>query len=310
MDQATLTKEIQRIKEQKGITILAHYYTAPEVQDVADYIGDSLGLAQTAEQSESDTILFCGANYMAETAAILAPNKQIIVPNITIGCTVANSMSAQYVKEWKKSNPEGLVVSYVNSSTEVKAESHICCTSANALKIFLHIPEDRKVLFGPNKNLSNYVKEITGREFDTWDGECTIFKDFVYDRVSALMDQYPDAHFLIHPESSCSSHPQIVYDHRVNILSTSGMVKIVGELPDTQFVILAESGILHQLKAIYPDKEFIPVSSKFQCNTMRKITLQQIYDSLTGAEKKIEIAKEIRERAYPALEKMLYLSVL
>ncbi|MFA5713649.1 MAG: quinolinate synthase NadA, partial [Bacteroidales bacterium] len=174
MGDASLVKKILRLKREKGVTVLAHYYTAPVVQDVADFIGDSLGLAQMAEKSDSKKILFCGARYMAETAAILAPEKEILMADSSVGCTVAQSMSPNNIKEWRELNPDGIVISYVNSSSEIKAASHICCTSSNALKIFSYIPEDKKILFGPNKNLANYVKEITNREFDTWKGECTI----------------------------------------------------------------------------------------------------------------------------------------
>lgn len=305
-----ILKEIERLRKEKDVIILAHYYTNPEIQDIADYIGDSLGLSQMAAKTESSTILFCGVRFMAETASIISPGKKVLIPDITAGCSLADSIASKNIQDWKNKNPNGLVVSYVNTTAEVKALTDICCTSANAAKVITSIPENIKVLFGPDKNLATYIKTITGRDIDIWDGDCCVHEDFTTAKVEDLIRRHPDAEILIHPESNCSHHPSILERDNAYILSTSGMVKRAGESPAGKFIIVTEPGVLHQLNLMHPGKTFIPVDINNKCYQMRKVTLEKVLWSLQNDEFLVEIPETIRAKAYPSIERMLQINSL
>ena len=305
MNKKEIVKEINKLRKEKNVIILAHYYVAPEIQDIADYIGDSLGLSQMAASTDAQTILFCGVKFMAETASIISPSKTVLIPDITAGCSLAESIEPNNIIEWKKKNPDGVVVSYVNTTAEVKAQTDICCTSANAAQVIMSIPDHKKILFGPDRNLGNYIKLITERDIDIWDGDCVVHNDFTTQDVEKLIEKYPEADLLIHPESKCSHDPSIYKRENAFVLSTSGMIKKAGNSNAKSFIIVTEPGVIHQMKLMYPDKTFIPVDSEKKCVQMRKVTLEKVLWSLQNNSYEVKVPKEIRVKASPCIQKML-----
>jgi quinolinate synthase len=308
MDNKEIVREIARLKKEKNAVILSHYYVNPEVQDIADYIGDSFGLSQMAAQTDASMILFCGVRFMAETASIISPDKTVLLPDLTAGCSLAESVTPDDIIKWKKNNPDGIVVSYVNTTAEVKAHTDICCTSANAAHVINSIPNNKKILFGPDRNLAQFVKVATGREFDIWNGDCCVHEDFTTSMVLKAKEQNPDAELLIHPESSCSHDPVIYSRPDTFILSTSGMIRRAGESKSERFIIVTEPGVIHQMKLMYPDKQFIAADSLNKCFQMRKVTLQKVLKSLQQEIYKVEVPADIREKAAPSIKKMLLIN--
>lgn len=300
-----MTEEISRLKREKGAVILAHYYVEPEVQDIADYIGDSLGLSQMAAETDAKVIVFCGVKFMAETASIISPGKRVLLPDHTAGCSLADSITANDILEWKRKNPGGVVVTYVNSTAEVKAVTDICCTSANALQVIESIPEGTKILFGPDKNLAAYAKVVSGRDIDIWDGDCCVHEYFTTDVVEELINKYPAAEVLIHPESACSHDPSIFMRPNVFILSTTGMVRRATESPAKQFIVVTEPGVIHQMKRLNPGKEFIPGDQYNRCYQMRKITLEKVLRALNDDSYEIKVDERIQKLALPSIQRML-----
>lgn len=305
IDKSERVKEIKRLKKEKSVTILAHYYVDPEVQNIADYIGDSLGLSQMAATTDAQTILFCGVKFMAETASIISPLKKVLIPDITAGCSLAESINPNDIIEWRKQNPDGVVVSYVNTTAEVKAHTDICCTSANAAQVIMSIPNHKKILFGPDRNLANYIKLVTEREMDIWDGDCVVHEDFSTQLVEKLIEKHPEADLLIHPESKCSHDPVIYRRANSYVLSTSGMLKRAGTSKANSFIVVTEPGVIYQMELMYPNKTFIAVDSANKCVQMRKITLEKVLWSLENDKYQVQVPKEIRAKAYPSIEKML-----
>ncbi len=310
MEKQEAIQEINRLRKEKNAIILAHYYVEPQIQDIADYIGDSLGLSQMAASTDADIILFCGVKFMAETASIISPGKKVLLPDITAGCSLAESIGPKDIIAWREQNPEGVVVSYVNTTAEVKAHTDICCTSANALKIITSISENVKILFGPDKNLATYIKVITGRDIDIWQGDCCVHEDFTTEKIARLIESNPQAELLIHPESNCSHDPYILDNDNAYILSTSGMIKRAGVSSANTFIVVTEPGVLHQMNMMYPNKKFIPADPGNKCYQMRKVTLDKVLWSLKNEEYLITIPEKIRARAYPSIEKMLYINSL
>lgn len=300
-----IVKEINRLKKEKNAVILAHFYVRQEVQDIADYIGDSLGLSNAASKTEADIILFCGVNFMAETASIISPNKKVLVPDNTAGCSLAESIEASDLFEWKNKNPEGVIVSYVNTTAEIKAYSDICCTSSNALKVVMSIPEDKKILFVPDKNLGNYIRLKTGRDLEIWEGDCCVHNRFDTRMVLEKSLEYPDADILIHPESKCSNDPAIHNLPQAYFYSTSGMIKHVNSSPKSQFIIVTEEGVIHEMKKHNPHKEFIPISTQAPCRQMKKVTLEKVLHTLQTEEFEIKVQAELREKAWLPIKRML-----
>ncbi|MFA5713923.1 MAG: quinolinate synthase NadA [Bacteroidales bacterium] len=308
MTKREIIDRIDKLKKERGIEIFSHFYIEPEVQDIADYIGDSLELSKMAATTNAHTILFCGVRFMAETASIISPTKKILIPDITAGCSLADSVSPQDIIKWKEENPTGVVVSYVNTTAEVKAHTHICCTSSNAAQVIMSIPKEKKILFGPDKNLAAYIKLATGREMDIWQGECIVHRHFTVKAVEGKMELYPKAPVLIHPESSCSHHPSIVNSSRTHILSTSGMIRKAGELEADTFIVVTEPGVIYQMELLYPNKKFIAVDSNNLCRDMRKVTLEKVLYSLEKEQYVVKVPEEIREKAYPSIARMLPIS--
>lgn len=305
--QEEIIRRIRQIKQEKNAVILAHYYTRPEVQDVADYLGDSLGLSQEAGKTSADIIVFCGVHFMAETASIISPQKKVLIPVPDAGCSLAEGVNGKDLATWKQRNPDGLVVSYVNTTAEVKAHTDYCCTSSNALKVVRNLPEGKKVLFGPDRNLGKYIQRVTGRDMEVWNACCCVHQPVDADMVLQALDRYPEADVLIHPEASCSHDERVLNHLRTFMYSTAGILKHAKESPKKQFVIATELGTLHQLRKDNPEKEFIPVHPGLICTEMKKITLENLLEALEKERYEVRVPQEVREQAIIPIQRMISL---
>lgn len=314
MDKKHLIEEINRLKKENNAIILAHYYTLPEVQDIADFIGDSLALAQKAAGTDADMILFAGVNFMAETAKILSPEKIVLSPDIEAGCSLADSCDAIAFAEFIKRHPDHTVISYVNTSVEVKALTDIVCTSSNAVKIVNSVPGDKGIIFGPDRNLGRYVVEQTGRKnILVWDGACHVHEEFSASGILQLKSVYPKAKVLTHPE--CKSEIIAMSDF---VGSTAAILSYAKESDSEEFIIVTESGILHKLVQECPDKKFYPAPKHIEgdgrnchcneCPFMKLVSLEKIYKSLKNKTTQIHIDEEIRAKAELSIRRMLELS--
>lgn len=305
--QEEIIHRIRQIKQEKNAVILAHYYTRPEVQDVADYLGDSLGLSQEAGKTSADIIVFCGVHFMAETASIISPQKKVLIPVPDAGCSLAEGVNGTDLATWKQRNPDGLVVSYVNTTAEVKAHTDYCCTSSNALKVVRNLPEGKKVLFGPDRNLGKYIQRVTGRDMEVWNACCCVHQPVDADMVLQALDRYPEADVLIHPEASCSHDERVLNHPRTFMYSTAGILKHAKESPKKQFVIATELGTLYQLRKDNPEKEFIPVHPGLICTEMKKITLENLLEALEKERYEVRVPQAVREQAIIPIQRMISL---
>jgi quinolinate synthase len=295
-----LLDNIERLKQQHNAIILAHNYQPGEIQDIADFSGDSLGLSIKAAQTEADVIVFCGVQFMAETAAILSPQKTVLLPDKSAGCPMADMITAEQLRKLKQEHPDALVVCYVNSTAEVKAESDYCCTSANAVELVNSLPKDRQILFVPDQHLGKFVADRTGRDIVLWPGYCRSHIMITEDDIKTAKTKYPDAIVMAHPE--CSEPVKELSDE---LLSTGQMLKFAAESTAKQFIIATETGIIHTLKKQNPEAEFIPASNRAVCPNMKKITLEKIIWALEDMQYKISVPEPIREKAKIALDKMV-----
>ena len=305
-----LVKEIQRLKKEKNAVILAHYYQVPEIQDIADYVGDSLGLSQKAAETDADMIVFAGVHFMAETAKILSPEKTVVLPDLNAGCSLADSCPPDAFEKFTKAHPNHVVITYVNCSAEVKALSDIVCTSSNALKIVNSIPKETPIIFAPDRNLGQYIINETGRDMLLWDGSCIVHEAFSMDKLIELHKKHPDYKIIAHPESE--TH---ILDTATYIGSTSGMINYVKAHQDQKFIVATEAGILHKMKQEMPNTELIPAPAKedntcacSECHFMKMNTLQKLYDCMLNESPQIEVNPAIIERALLPIERMLELS--
>ena len=305
MTLSEIIERIEQLKAEKNAIVLAHYYTRPEVQDVADYLGDSLGLARQAGQTDADIIVFCGVHFMAETASIISPDKKVLEPARHAGCSLADSVTGDDLRAWKERNPEGLVVSYVNTSAEVKAWSDYCCTSSNALKVVESLPKDRTILFVPDKHLGAYIQEVTGRMMELWDGACVVHAPITAETVLRKLEEFPEADALIHPEAACSRDPRILRHPRAYLYSTAGIIRHAKESERRQFIVATELETIHELRKQNPDKEFIPIRPDTFCDQMKKVTLTDILAALEGEQYEVRVPEEIRRRAIVPIQRML-----
>lgn len=310
MSNQDMIKEILFKKKEKNAVILAHNYQLPEIQDIADFVGDSLGLAQQAAETDADVIIFCGVHFMAETASITSPNKKVLIPDLEAGCSLAEGITGDQLREWKQENPGAVVVSYVNTTAEVKAETDYCCTSSNAIKVINVIPEDKEILFLPDKFLGNYIKTMTGRDIKIWDGACHVHEKIGEINFDQTHQKHPDAEFLIHPECGCSTSCMLKStmqeDYKnVSIYSTQGMINHVKTSEATEFVIATEVGILHRLKKVRPDSRFYPISEESVCEYMKMITLDKLYESIKYDQFEVKVPEELAERARLPIKRML-----
>ena len=311
----TLKEKIMQLKKEKDVVILAHNYQIPEVQDVADFTGDSLGLSRQAATVPQKTILFCGVNFMAETAAIISPQKKVILPDLEAGCSLSDSITIDELKNWKKQHPNAITVGYVNTTAEIKSELDYCCTSSNAVNVVKAIPEDKEILFLPDMFLGSYVAKMTGRKnIHIWAGECHVHAGITPEDVTKKLDSMKDPELIIHPECGCTT--PFMYDvadgsfddKKVSILSTEGMLKHVTESKSKNFVVATETGILYKMKQENPEKTFIPASEKAECQYMKMITLEKIYDALVNEKNVITVPKNIADKARLAINRMLAIS--
>lgn len=305
MTNTEIIDRIQQLKREKNAVILAHYYTRPEVQDIADYLGDSLGLSQEAGKTAADIIVFCGVHFMAETAAIISPDKKVLIPARSAGCSLAESITGYELREWKRAHPDGIVVSYVNTTAEVKAWTDICCTSANALKVVESIPRDRQILFVPDKNLGAWIMKVTGRDMELWAGDCCVHERISAEMILEKSREYPEADILIHPECHCSHDDRILNLPQAYMYSTAGMIKHAAASPKQQFVIATEIETIHKLQKDNPTKEFIPIHPKTLCGQMKKVTLEGVLEALEKEQYVVEVPEDIRRKAWLPIERML-----
>ncbi|MHB8242838.1 MAG: quinolinate synthase NadA [Solirubrobacteraceae bacterium] len=323
---ADLKEEVRELAAERGAVILAHNYQVPEVQDVADYVGDSLGLSRRAAVTDFDTIVFCGVHFMAETASILCPEKTVLIPDLDAGCSLAASIDAEQLAEWRATYPEGVVVMYVNTTAEVKALTDYCCTSANAVDVVRHIYEthgpDTEILFGPDMWLGAYVEKELGRRMHVWDGECHVHAGIRPSDIEATRAAHPGADFLIHPECGCSTSVMEyvaagdISAEGVHMLSTGGMLKYAkdaegdvarGRLGRGQAVVATEIGMLYPLQMAAPDFEFIPANAEASCQYMKMITLPKLRDALRDNKFEVRVPEEIAVRARVPIDRMVAL---
>jgi len=304
-----LLEEIKRMREEKNAVILAHFYQKGEIQDIADFVGDSLALSQQAAKTDADIILFAGVHFMAETAKILAPTKKVLIPDLQAGCSLADSCPPDEFAALKKRYPGHTVISYVNTTAEIKAMTDIICTSTNALAIIKSLPEDEKIIFAPDRNLGNYIQSETGRDMVIWDGACHVHEEFSLERILELKKENPDAQIIAHPE--CEKHILLVADH---IGSTSSLLNYSIRDSGLKFIVATESGILHQMRKESPNKHFIaapPKDSTCACNDcayMKLISLKKIYNTLKYELPEITLEQELMDEARGSIVRMLDIS--
>jgi quinolinate synthase len=320
-DDAALIEEIRALKAERGAAILAHNYQIPPIQDLADVVADSLKLARAAVGVESDLIVLCGVHFMAETAAIANPGKRVLIPEPKAGCSLADTIQARDVARWREQHPDGLVVAYVNTSAEVKAQADYCCTSGNAVAVVRSLPPDVPVLFLPDVFLGNYVREVTGRRIDVWLGECHVHAGLRPSMLEQKKRELPDAEFLVHPECGCTMS-MMYYVHQdqggngngngnghgggqVKIVSTEQMMQQARVSTARRFVIATENGVLYRMRKENPGKEFFPASDDAECRFMKMITLENLRDSLRDLRYEVTVPPETADRARLAIERML-----
>lgn len=303
-----LVEEITRLKKEKNAVILAHYYQESEIQDIADYIGDSLGLSQQAAKTDADVIVFAGVHFMAETAKILSPKKRVLLPDLKAGCSLSDSCPPHLFAKFKEKYPDHLVITYVNCTAELKALSDIVCTSSNAVQIVESLPADQKIIFGPDRNLGAYVQKKTGRDLVLWNGACMVHEIFSQERIDGLRREHPEAKFIAHPE--CEDH---ILEQADYIGSTSGMLKYTVEDSSETYIVATESGILHQMQKSSPLKTFIPAppNNLCACNDcphMKLNTLEKLYNCLYYEQPEIILSDDVIQRAQKPIERMLEIS--
>jgi len=310
-----LKDEVLKLKKEKDVVILAHNYQIPEVQDVADFVGDSLGLSRQAAKVRQKTILFCGVHFMAETTAIVSPDKRVLIPDLEAGCSLSDSITVDQLRKWKKEHPDAISVGYVNTTAEIKSELDYCCTSSNAVNVVNAIPKEKEILFLPDMFLGSYVSKMTGRKnMQIWAGECHVHAGITPTDIEKKLTELKNAEFIVHPECSCTT--PMLYDiasgnyknHQVQILSTEGMMNHVSKSDSQQFVVATETGILYRMRQQNPQKTFIPASENAECEYMKMITLDKVYRSLYDEKYEVKVAKRIADKARLAIERMLSIS--
>lgn len=309
---AELHEHVRRRAAERNAVILAHNYERPEVQDVADFVGDSLGLSREAARTSADVIVFAGVHFMAETAAILAPSKTVLLPDLGAGCSLAATINASQLREWKDEHPGAIVVSYVNTTAEVKAESDYCCTSGNAVDVVNAIPADRDILFLPDMFLGAHVRRVTGRRnIHVWMGECHVHAGIDPENIRLQRSLHPEAEFLIHPECGCATSvveavsAGDVDPDGVHILSTEGMIRRPGESDANTFIVATEIGILHRLRRAWPGKAFFAANERASCAYMKVTTLPKVLEAINKMQHRITVPADIARRASLAIERMV-----
>ena len=302
-------EEINRLRQEKNAVILAHYYQTGDIQDIADFVGDSLALAQWAAKTKADILVLCGVHFMGETAKIICPDKKVLVPDLAAGCSLADSCPADQFAQFVQAHPSHTVISYVNTTAAVKAVTDIVVTSTNARQIVESLPEDEPIIFGPDRNLGNYINSITGRHMLLWDGACHVHEQFSLEKILALKAQYPDAEVITHPE--CKRPVVEVSDF---VGSTAALLKHTIKSPKTQFIVATESGVIHEMRKQSPNKEFIPAPPNDstcacnECNFMRLNTMEKLYNCLKNETPEILVDPEVQQKAILPIRRMLDIS--
>lgn len=307
-----LIAEIHALRQERHAAILAHNYQRPEIQDLADVVADSLKMARRATELDAPVLVICGVHFMAETAAIANPDKTVLIPDPTAGCSLAATIQAADVRAWRATHPDGIVVAYVNTRADVKAESDYCCTSGNAVAVIRALPPDVPVLFLPDFFLGNYLRRVTGRELDVWMGECHVHAGMTGQTLKQRRDEYPDAEFLVHPECGCVTSAMYYAEAegdtragRVQIVSTEQMTARVRTSPARRFVVATETGVLHRLRKQNPEKQFIAAAESAECRYMKQITLLNLRDSLRDLKHRVTVPADTAARARRAIDRML-----
>lgn len=311
MEKQNLIDEINRLKKEKNAVIMAHYYQTGDIQDIADIVGDSLALAQWAEKTDADIIVLCGVHFMGETAKILSPEKKVLIPDLEAGCSLADSCPAPEFEKFVKAHPDHTVISYVNTTAAVKALTDIVVTSTNSKKIIDQLPADEKIIFGPDRNLGDYINSVTGRNMLLWDGACHVHEQFSVEKLIQLKQENRDAHIIAHPE--CKS---VILKMADFVGSTQGLLNYVTNSDNKKFLVVTESGIIHQMEKLNPDKTFIPVPPEIEgqtchcneCIFMRKNTMEKLYLCLRDEQPEILIDEEVRKEAVKPILRMLEMS--
>ena len=309
MKQVNYIEEITRMKSEKNAIILAHYYQTSDIQDIADFVGDSLALSQKAANNDADIILFAGVKFMAETAKILSPHKKVLLPDMDAGCSLADSCEPEEFKKFIEKYPDRTIITYVNASAEIKALSDIVCTSSNALKIIESLPKKEKILFAPDRNLGNYILNISGRDMVIWDGACHVHEEFSLEKIIQIKNKYSEAKVIVHPE--CKAPIRMIADF---IGSTAALLEYIKTDEGEKYIVATEPGIIHQMKKAKPEKQFIvapPIDSSCgcsECNFMKLITIKKVYDCLKSEKPEIHLDKEIINKAVKPIIRMLDIS--
>ncbi|MDR0765330.1 MAG: quinolinate synthase NadA [Odoribacteraceae bacterium] len=305
MEVKEISERIKRLQEEKDAIILAHYYTRPEVQDVAGYLGDSLGLSRMAARASARVIVFCGVHFMAETASIISPDKKVLIPARDAGCSLSESVTGADLAAWKAAHPGGIVVCYVNTSADVKSNADYCCTSSNATRVVESLPAGRPVLFVPDKNLGAYINKVTGRDMELWHGDCCVHERLPAPVLLERLDEYPGAIALVHPEANGSHDDRVLHHPRVVIASTAGMIDHARRSTCRQYIVATELETIHELAKSCPGKTFIPALRSTICGQMKKITIERVLDALEKEQFEVKVADEIREKARVPIQRML-----
>ncbi len=299
---AILKKKIPILKRERKAVILAHNYQEGAIQEVADFVGDSLGLARTAQESDAKVILFCGVHFMAETAAMLCPDKTVLIPDPAAGCSRADMIVPEQIRAWRAKHPNGVVVCYINTSAAVKAECDYCVTSTNGLKVIEHIPQEQEILFVPDYYLGTYFKRQTKRNIHLWKGYCPAHVAIIPEQVDRLREEHPEAKLLMHPECGCLTKQMDLADE---ILSTEGIAKYVDRSPASEFIIATETGMLNRLRRDHPEKTFYPASAHAGCHHMQRNTLEKVFMSLVRMQHVVKVDPTLAARAVRPIERML-----
>ncbi len=310
-DQEQWAQEVRRLARERDAVILAHNYQVSEIQDIADHVGDSLYLSRIAASASQREIVFCGVHFMAETAKILAPDKRVMIPDARAGCSLADTIHAEELRAWKRANPGSVVVSYVNTSAAVKAETDICCTSSNAADVIRSIPEGTEILFLPDRHLGAHVERVTGRKMKIWQGQCHVHEGITGEMLTEQMEADPEADVLVHPECACAT-PALelvasgaVDADRVRILSTGGMVTSAGRAEAPRVLVATETGLLHQLRKENPRTTFLPVSDRAVCGFMKMITPERLLNCLRTGQDEVTVPEDIAAAARASVERMI-----